>query len=89
MEPLYMDYVLQRRADRKSYRDMGKIFSPSPPPPFFFVESQWDMGKKLFPPPFPFCFANGYQNMGKKALFSFLFSLQKLPGYEQEILKSQ
>jgi len=23
MEPLYKDYVLQRRADRKSYRDMG------------------------------------------------------------------
>ena len=23
IEPLYKDYVLQRRADRKSYRDMG------------------------------------------------------------------
>jgi hypothetical protein len=89
MEPLYKDYVLQRRADRKSYRDMGKMFSLPTPLLFFFGESQLDMGKKLFPPSPPFCFAKGYQNMGKKVFFSFLFSLQKLPGYVQEILKSQ
>jgi hypothetical protein len=70
MEPLYKDYVLQRRADRKSYRDMGKIFSPCfPPPSSPFAKAKWDMGKELLP---PLLFCKSYQNMGKKGLLSLL-----------------
>ena len=75
MEPLYKDYVLQRRADRKSYRDMGKIFSLSL---FFWGGKPMGYGQEIVPCPPPFLVpcCNKLPEYGQESFLFFFSSLQ-------------